>query len=409
MSVSVTPATLALLRLHSQGILPTSTKPIPGLVDVVRSLTALQGQDFPGALWSIGLRVPGSTRADVEAAFNRGEMVRSWPLRGTLHVTVAEDLGWILSLTRERMLSSMTARHRQLEITGPDLDQVRSIALGLLEQFGTGSRAGQAEAHSACGRATRDELFAAFEAAGQRTRAQRGIHLLWLLCTEGTLVQGPIRTNAGTGKTQFFVSTKTWIKNPRVLVREEALAELTLRYFRGHGPATIKDFAWWAKLTLKDINTALEQVKSQLATLECNGSLYWLAPETAELLGGQAPVQRFSGARTLLLLPGFDEYLLGYTDRSASLAAHHASLIVPGGNGMFKATVVAGGQVVGTWRKAQGAQEKESELAGVVHPELFGELSPSQGKALANQAAAHARWLSLPGLTWCGQGQPPVG
>lgn len=95
----------------------------------------------------------------------------------------------------------------------------------------------------------------------------------------------------------------------------------------------------------------------------------------------------------MVLLPGFDEYLLGYTDRSAALASAHASLIVPGGNGMFKATVVAGGRVAGTWRKAQTGPEKQRQRAGVVFPELFGGPNPSQDGALDKAAAAYAQFL----------------
>ncbi|MEO6530287.1 MAG: winged helix DNA-binding domain-containing protein [Specibacter sp.] len=375
MSVSVTPAVLARLRLAAQGILPASTSPSPGPVDVVRSLTALQGQDFPGALWSIGLRSPGSTRASVAAAFNSGALVRSWPMRGTLHVTPAEDLGWILSLTAGRMFKSMATRHRQLEITTPDVEKVREVAIVLLEQCG--------------GQVTRDELFAALEKAGQGTKAQRGYHLLFLLCLQGALVQGPINSAAGNGNSQFFVSSEAWINSPRVLDRDRALAELALRYFKSHGPATVKDFQWWSKLTLKDIKTGLAQLGGQLLTVDCAGASYLLAPETAELLSGTVP-----GARSVLLLPGFDEFLLGYTDRSAALAPEHAPLTVPGNNGMFKATVLTGGKVAGTWRKAQGSAEKQREVAGVVLPELFGELTATQHRALEKSAQAYAKFLT---------------
>ena len=375
MTPSVTPNTIARLRLAAQWILPASASPSPGPADVVRRLTALQGQDFPGALWSIGLRAPGTTRADVEAAFNSGELVRSCPLRGTLHVTLAQDLGWILALTADRMRAGQATRHRQLGITTPDVDKVRGIALALLEQSD--------------GKATREEVLAAFEQAGQGTKAQRGYHLLFLLCVEGTLVQGPVNPEGGNGKAQYYVSPAAWIRNSRVLDRGEALGELALRYFRSHGPATVKDFQWWSKLTLADITAALDLVGHLLETVECNGASYLLAPETAELLGGTVP-----GARAVLLLPGFDEYLLGYTDRSAALAPHHAPLTVPGGNGMFRATVVAGGKVAGTWRKAQGAAEKQREVAGVVVPELFGGLSPARHKALERSAKAYKRFLT---------------
>lgn len=369
--MSVTTATLAKLRLASQKILPTSTTPTPGPVDVVRWQTALQGQDFPGVLWSIGLRSPGSTRAEVEAAFDRGELVRSWPMRGTLHVTLAQDLGWLLALTRKRTVAALASRHRELEITAADVERAGEAALALLE-------AGD-------GRAARDGLFAAFERAGQRTAGQRGTHLLFMLCLQGTLVQGPINR---TGNSQFFVRSGHWIQHPRTLDHGQALAELALRYFRSHGPATVKDFQWWTKLTMADINAGMALAADQLESLDFQGTRYWLAPETARLLERTVP-----GARSMVLLPGFDEYLLGYTDRSASLDPGYAALIVPGGNGMFKATVVAGGRVAGTWRKAHGASEKQRQRAGVVLPEIFGGLSPAQDKALDKAAAAYARFL----------------
>lgn len=296
-------------------------------------------------------------------------------MRGTLHVTLAEDLGWIISLTAERMAKSMLTRHRQLEITTPDVEKVRELSLVLLERLG--------------GRVTRDELFAAWEQADQATKAQRGYHLLFLLCLQGTLVQGPMNSEAGNGNSQFFVSSEDWIKNPRTMDRGDALAELALRYFRSHGPATINDFQWWSKLMLKDIRAGLDVAAAGLATIECGGASYYLAPETAELLGGTV-----AGARSVILLPGFDEYLLGYTDRSAALAPEHAQLTVPGSNGMFKATVVTGGQVAGTWRKAQTAAERESQRAGVVLPELFDGLTPSQDKGLEKSAKAYVHWLN---------------
>lgn len=373
--MSIKPADLARVRLAAQGIIPVAGR-TP--VETVRWMTAMQGQDFPGALWSIGLRSPGSTRSEVEAAFNSGELVRSWPMRGTLHVTAADDLGWILSLTGERTISAVAARHRQLEITAADLDAVRDAARGLLAGPSTvGYPANE------CPRATRDQLFQAFESIGQRTNTQRGIHFLWLLCIEGTLVQGPINANA-----QFFVRTDQWITAPKKLGREEAVAELTLRYFRSHGPATIKDFQWWCKLMLVDIKAGLDAVRDQLETIECDGQTYYLAPENARLFSGNLP-----GGRSLYLLPGFDEYLLGYADRSASLAPHHAPLTVPGNNGMFKSTIVGTGKVLGTWRKAQTAAEKQRQLADVVLPEPFEPLTPGQESGMKKAAHHYAAFL----------------
>lgn len=373
MTARLAPATLARLRLAAQWLVPGLRPDGIGVTDTVRRLTALQGQDLPGVLWSIGMRTPGTIRADVVAAFNSGSLVRSWPLRGTLHVTAAEDIGWITALSADRIRSSFTARHRQLGITTADLEQVRELTQAHLTRASSGSAS---NGRTPPGRASREELFALFAAAGQATANQRGIHLLFLLCLTGTLVQGPIP--AAGGNAQCFVLAEQWIPNPRRLGRDAAVAELAARYFRSHGPATVADFQWWSKLPLADIRAGLDGVQDGLAALDVAGTTYWLAPETAALLEKGA----LPGARSLLLPPGFDELLLGYTDRSASLAAAHAPLTVPGNNGMFRSTVVAGGRVIGTWRKAPKGR------AAVVLPELFEE--PGRGRAAAIERAARS-------------------
>lgn len=359
----LTSTAVARLRLASQRLLgSTFARP----VDAVRWMTAMQGQDLPGALWSVGLRVPGAGLSDVQAALDSGEIVRSWPMRGTLHLAAAEDMGWIIALTRERMVAGQKARHRQLGIDDRDVEVARECAHALLERQGEASR---------------DEFMAAFLAAGQETSGQRGIHLLWLLSLTGTLVQGPRHGNG-----QKFMLMDRWITAPRVLDREEALAELALRYFRSHGPATCKDFAWWTKLTLKDARAGLDVARSGLVELQLDGTSHWMAPETAEMLADKA----IPGAQSLLLLPGFDEYLLGYTDRSASLAPEHAQATVPGGNGVFRPTIVVGGKVAGTWTKAA----KTPKAGPAVVPAPFAGLTAAQTRKLEKASAAYARFLA---------------
>ncbi len=382
MSQRVTPTVLARLRLVSQALLGST---IRTPAEAVRWMTAMQGQDLAGALHSVALRVPGTTREDVRAALDAGLIVRSWPLRGTLHLTAAEDLGWMMGLTSERIITGQAARHRQLGITTADVETARDVALGMLD----GGRS-----------ASREDLQQAFQAAGQETAGQRGIHLLWLLNLTGTLVQGPT-----IGAKQLFVLLREWIPNPRTPDRDEAVAELVLRYFRSHGPATITDFTGWSKLTLRDARAGLDAVKDLLVELPADARApgagdaaaesagpraaasktesFWLSPESAALLEGTVP-----GSRSLLLLPGFDEYLLGYADRSAALDPDHLGLIVPGGNGMFKPTIVAGGRVVGTWRRPSKAN------GAVVEPLPFGELTPSQNRGFSRAADAYARILA---------------
>ena len=303
-------------------------------VDVVRRLLGLQAQDFPGVKWSVGLRQAGATERAGEAACDAGEIVRAWPLRGTLHLVAGEDLGWLLALTAPRAIASTAGRRAALGITEEDIERAREAALSTL----SGRRV-----------LTRDALLGAFDAAGVSPLGQRGYHLLWYLAQTGTLVLGPTD-----GREQAFALLDECVPQPRRLVGDAALGELALRYFRSHGPATAADLARWSGLTVRDARRGIEIGGPDLTTLELDGVRYHLAPET---LTTAAPAARVH------ILPGFDEYLLGYRDRTAALAPEHSAAIVPGGNGVFKPTIVAEGEVVGTWRRSLRAGEIVVEAA----------------------------------------------
>ena len=322
-------------------------------------MLAIQGQDLPGAKWSVGLRAPGSTLFDVDTALAKGQIIRSWPMRGTLHLVAAEDIGWMLGLTSARTLRSLTTRHRELGLDRSAVDLARKIATDMLE----GGRA-----------ATRAELFAAFEAAGISAANQRGPHLLGRLHQTGHLCLGPML-----GNDQAVVLLDEWVTNPRTLTGEEALGEFVLRYFTGHGPATVRDFCWWTKLPVKDAAIGLAIAREHLAELVVDGTSYWMAPGLPD-----------TAAKSVYALPGFDEYLLGYQDRSASLDAGYAPAIVPGNNGMFQPTIVADGRVVGTWRRRRTA-------AGVsLTPVPLEPLSAARLTGFRTAARAYGRFLGVP-------------
>lgn len=353
---------LGRLRLASQGLAGAGFGSVPA---AVRWMTAMQAQDLPSALWAVGQRVPGSRVGDVRSALDRGEIVRSWPMRGTLHLLAPEDLKWMLAITSDRLIRGLAGRHRELGITPADVDAAAGTALQLVAGGAAASRA---------------ELFQAFERAGQSAAGQRGIHLLGILCQRGLLVQGPLA-----GNQQLVVAFDDWITESRVLDRAEGTAEWLLRYLRSHGPATERDFSWWSGLPLTEVRAALAPVRDQLAEVTFEGASYWMSPETEALLDEGVPA-----GRLVLALPGFDEFLLGYTDRSLVLPPEHADKIVPGGNGVFRKTIVAGGQVVGTWEVSRSGR------AALVVPEPFDEvngLRPAAQRSFELQAAKYRRFI----------------
>lgn len=316
-----TPHDVALLRLVAQRIAgPPEATPAAA----VRRLTAVQGQDYPGALMSVALRTAGRRRADVAAALDAGDVVRSWPLRGTLHLVAAEDVHWLLELLGPRVVAGAAGRRARLGLTEGDAERARELAVSAL---------------AGGGRLDRQALLSALADGGVDVSGQRGYHLLWYLAQTGTLCLGP--TDGGQ---QAFVLLDEWVPAPPPRAREEALGELALRFFTGHGPATVQDLARWAGLPLGDVRAGLAVVRDDLVRLDVAGTEHFLAPDTAALLSAHR-----AQARGVFLLPGFDEYVLGYADRSAVLDPVFADRIVPGNNGMFRPTVVSDGRIVGTW------------------------------------------------------------
>jgi hypothetical protein len=344
---------VALLRLVAQRIAGFRSK-TPA--EAVRRLGAMQGQDLPGALLSTALRTAEGTRADVEAALDSGEIVRSWPMRGTLHLVAAEDLPWLIGLLGPRVLAGSPARRAQLGITDESIEQARLLAVDAL----TGGR-----------RLPRKELLSALADGGVEITGQRGYHLLWYLSQTATLCLGPMVDGE-----QCFVLMDEWIPAPRHLDAEEALAEWAGRFFRGHGPATVKDLARWGGLRITEARAGLAAALPQLARLEVDGVEYFLDPETPDLLADCR-----GEARGTFLLPGFDEFVLGYGERGAVLDPAFADRIVPGGNGMFRPTVVSDGRIVGTWQwTGRGARRAVTAIP-------FTDFTPEVAEAVPRLAA----------------------
>ena len=354
---------LAAMRLDAQRI--GGDDPSTPL-DTVRWMLALQGQELPGAKWSIGLRGAGTERY-VDAAFEAGQIVRSWPMRGTLHVVAGEDLGWMLGLTTPGAIASSAQRRAVLGLELADAERAREALERVLSDRRVLSRAA---------------TLAAIQAAGVSTAGQRGYHLLWYLAQTGTLVLGPTE-----GREQTFALLDEWVPKPRRLDRDESLGELALRFFRSHGPATPADLARWAGLTVRDVRAGIASCGDRLATLELDGTTYHLDPEIKA--GADADSRTDQRAR-VHLLPGFDEYVLGYKDRSAILAPEHSQAIVPGGNGVFRATIVVDGEVSGTWRRVN----KGSQV--VIEPTLFTPQPRWFAKELAAAADAYGSFLERP-------------
>ncbi|MEF2968630.1 winged helix DNA-binding domain-containing protein [Paenibacillus sp. M1] len=288
--------------------------------DVVRRLGAIQAQDYSQALWAVGLRMQQAHASEVENAIAEKHIVLTWAMRGTLHLVTAEDVHWMIKLLAPRILSKSQPRLKQMGLDSKLLSHFEDLIYQALKEKKRMNRA---------------ELMALLEDKGFVTKNGRGYLLLWYLAQIGLICLGPME-----GKQQTFVLLEEWLPNRKSYSKEESLKEIAERYFTGHGPATVHDFAWWSGLTVTEARTGIEAAALALHSEKIAGVEYWMGPDSAK--GNESGV---------FLLPGFDEYLLGYKDRSAVLEKKFAPFIVPGNNGVFKPMLIVDGQIEGTWSR----------------------------------------------------------
>ena len=345
---------IAQRRLFNQH-LSRATFERPG--DVVHWFGAVQAQDYLGALWAVGLRMANAIEATIEQAIADRAIVRTWPMRGTLHFVAAADARWIPALLTPRIIAMSAARRRQLELDDAVLASSRELFIGALQ----GGK-----------QLTRDAMYQVLEAAGISPAGGRGLHILGHLAQEGLICFG-LRA----GKQHTFALLDEWVPAARHLERDQALAELARRYFTSHGPATIQDFMWWSGLTMADAKAGLEMAKSHLAREVIGGRAYWLPASMLDAIG-LAPAG--------YLLPAYDEYTVAYTDRGAILDPAHARL-EHSRDGILNPTIVVDGQVVGTWKRTL----KNDTVT--ITPRPFAPFTEHQASAIAAAARRYGEFL----------------
>jgi len=334
-------------------------KPFASPAATVRWFGAVQAQDYLGSLWAIGLRTRAASEASIERAVAERSIVRTWPLRGTLHFVAAEDARWMLNLCAPRTLARSARRLKQEH--GVEGRLIARSAKVVTDALSGGNAL------------SRPDLYRRLESAGIATGGSRGLHLLWWHAHEGLICLGP-----RAGKQQTFVLLDEWLPTSQPISRDDSLAELARRYFCSHGPATLRDFAWWSGLAAADAEVARESVARELDAITIDKQTYWQAAGT-------------TAARTkpgCHLLPAYDEYTVAYQDRSAVLSSEVAAR-ADSGHGIFYPALVIDGQVAGTWSR----QLLKESVAITCRP--FVRLDRRQSQALVAAAQRYAQFLGL--------------
>ena len=329
---------------------------------MVRVLGAVQAQDYGGAKWALSRRTAGATDAEIELELDRGTIVRTHVLRPTWHFVVASDLRCMLDLTAPRVVQATAYYNRQLELT-PAVFRRSNAALG------RALRGGKA--------LTRLELRAALERAGVQTvTTQRLGHLMLQAELDALVCSGPRR---GRQFTYALVDERIPASEP--LQRDEALVELVRRYFATLGPATVHDFAWWSGLTITDVRRTIDIAGTMLERQDRGEKTYWLLRDRPAL-----PRTK----RTVHLLPNYDEYFIGYRDRSDIGQRIGNTKAVTGGNALIANVIAVDGQLVGGWRRTM---ERRGAL---VEADLVVPLKREERAALVAEVRRYGEFLGVP-------------
>ena len=329
---------------------------------IVRRLGAVQAQDYAGGKWAVGLRGEQLTDAIVEAALDNGSIVRTHVLRPTWHMMAADDARWILALTGPRVLAANAGYCRKLGLDDATFKKSANVITKAL----TGGK-----------HLTREELGVALERARIDTsHLQRLAYLMMHAEVTGLICSGPRR---GKQFTYALIDERIPATPPRA--RDEALAELARRYFATRGPATIHDYSWWSGLTIADAKRSVALLDKVLSSETVDETTYWF-------VGDIPPKPRRKPEAHLL--PNYDEYFIGFRDRSAILTVVKRMSLVPG-DPMFTLHVVSlDGQIVGGWKRSMSAKAVNVEITLGIKPK------PDERKAIERAIQRYGDFLERP-------------
>jgi winged helix DNA-binding protein len=306
------------LRLANQHL---DTPRLNDPAQLVAHLGAVQAQDFPAAKWGLGVRLRGVSDAQVEHAFAEGRILRTHVMRPTWHFVAPADIRWMLALTADRVKQAMGTYLRSAGVDDAFMARAEAVLIRALE----GGRS-----------LTRPELGAALREGGLDV-ANAWIlgQVTWRAEVDGVLVSGPPR-----GRQQTHALFEERVPPAPALSRDEALAELTWRYFNSHGPALVADCSWWSGLTVSDVRRGLESNQGRLQCERVDDREYWFASNPAR------PIEA-----AVHLLPNYDEFTVAYRHRDLFFDSKLNRSGNPREDVPFADVMLASGHVVGNWQR----------------------------------------------------------
>ena len=329
------------IRLHAQQLVaPQFDDP----AELIRWMGMVQAQEYGSAKWAVALRLRTPAAAPVEEALREGRILRMHIMRPTWHFIAAEDVRWMLHLSARRIRAANASFAKG---NGCGLDEGDYLRCSrLLERILGGGN-----------HLTRQQIAGELERAGMAVDAPRLNRLMMHAETDGVVCSGADRA----GKPTYALLAER-VPQAVDLPEEEALALLALRYFRSHSPASLQDFVWWSGLSVTEARQAIGSIRSELVSDR-------YAPQ--ELFVHESCPGTANPDETLHLLPSYDEYLLGYKDRSGVILPEHYAKAYNTW-GIFYPVILYRGKLIGNWQKkgkGKGMKIETSYFEPSINPE----------------------------------------
>lgn len=318
------------IRLLNQQLLnPLFSSP----KELVSWMGAMQAQNYPMVKWAVGMRLKSAKMQTVDEALRKGEILRTHVMRPTWHLVAAEDIRWMLKLSAQRIISANDsyAKGYDLEIS----EELYTKSYHLLEKILCGQKS-----------LTRQEIADHFNRSGIQVDTHRMTRFMSRAEQVGIVCSGEDKG----GKCTYALLEERVAPVPEI-TKDEALARLARSYFRSHSPAVLQDFIWWSGFPISEARQAIYLIESELTSEQWNGQT-WYVHNACRTRG------KVTGC--LHLLPSYDEYLLGYKDRTDVLPKEHYPKAFTN-NGLFYPVILHEGQVIGNWNKSARKGGKQIE------------------------------------------------
>lgn len=343
-------------RLRNQKLVSSR---LPDSAAVVAWMGAVQAQDYAGAKWALALRSPALSDAAIDMEFDEGRILRTHVMRPTWHFVAPADIRWMLALTSARVQRISATYYRNVGLDAATFARSRRV----LERMLRGGR-----------QLTRRELAAAL---GDARIDVNGLRLGFLMMHAE--LEGVVCSGARQGKQFTYALLDERVPPAPTLSRDEALAELTRRFFTSHGPATVRDYAWWSGLTMRDARAGIDSIAPALTHDTVDGLTYWFVSTRGTALPS-SPV--------VYLLPNYDELGIAYQDRAVAPALPRPARITARDEGLRLLWI--DGQFVGRWKR------KHTPNQVILEIQPFRRLTRTEHRAIEGQVARYGGFIGLP-------------